>query len=146
MPLLQSTFLDRLEAVLEAVGHGHKAAVAVVQDRDHWLLGLAKATRDDRTGKWCMPGGMSKPGETPEQTAVRECREETGVHCRAVGKPFYLPDKRDVAFVHCRVTSHNPRIKHNHEFSTMGFFTVNEMKALRLYKNVKTLIHRVRSQ
>lgn len=138
------TFEERLQVILEDVGHGHRAAVAVVQDRDRWLLGLAKATHDDRTGKWCMPGGSSKPRETPEQTAVRECREETGIKCRAVGKPFYLTGKPDVAFVHCRATTSNQRIKHNHEFSTMGWFTVSEMKALRLYKNVRELIRRAK--
>ncbi|MEU4062406.1 NUDIX hydrolase [Streptomyces wedmorensis] len=33
----------------------------------------------DRTARWQWPGGNMDPGETPWETAVRECREETGM-------------------------------------------------------------------
>src|SRR5699024_3252847 len=35
-----------------------------------------------RSGKlrWSMPKGHIEPGETLEQTAIREVREETGIH------------------------------------------------------------------
>ncbi|MFB6840989.1 NUDIX domain-containing protein [Streptomyces sp. NPDC056361] len=33
----------------------------------------------DRTERWQWPGGNMDPGETPWETAVRECREETGM-------------------------------------------------------------------
>ncbi len=50
------------------------AAVAIVE-RDGRIL-LAK--RCD-CGKWGIPGGLMEYGETLEQTAVREAREETGL-------------------------------------------------------------------
>lgn len=28
-----------------------------------------------------IPGGKAESGESPEEAAVRECREETGIHC-----------------------------------------------------------------
>ena len=31
-----------------------------------------------RYGDWCLPKGKLHPGETPEQAALREVREETG--------------------------------------------------------------------
>lgn len=30
-------------------------------------------------GAWTIPGGMTEPGETVEETARREVREETGL-------------------------------------------------------------------
>ena len=35
---------------------------------------------------WTVPEGGSEPGETPEQTALRETLEETGAHVEVVDK------------------------------------------------------------
>jgi 8-oxo-dGTP pyrophosphatase MutT (NUDIX family) len=37
-------------------------------------------------GVWALPKGLIAPGETPEQTALREVLEETGVEARPVAK------------------------------------------------------------
>ena len=49
---------------------------AVVLDGDHLLL----AVRSDIRG-WELPGGNPDPGESGEETLVREVREETGIAC-----------------------------------------------------------------
>jgi len=36
----------------------------------------------DRNGFWVFPKGHVDPGETPEEAAVREVREETGIEAR----------------------------------------------------------------
>jgi ADP-ribose pyrophosphatase YjhB (NUDIX family) len=46
---------------------------AIFDDHGHVLLML----RTDNQ-RWCMPGGMAEVGETPEQSVIREAREETG--------------------------------------------------------------------
>lgn len=45
----------------------------------------------DRFGRWSLPKGHVEAGETPEQAAVREVEEETGVRGRVVGR---LPGTR----------------------------------------------------
>ncbi len=136
-------FESRLESVLlEALSTDYFAAVGVVQCKDKWLLGLARKTNDDRENHWCFPGGGIKRGEDTSHAAVREVREETGIRCRAVGKPFSLPNKKGVAFVHCKAAS-GQKFDNNHEFSAIGWFSRREMKALKLYHNVTKLIDRV---
>jgi len=42
--------------------------------------------RGKPAGTWALPKGRIDPGERPEETAVREVREETGVEGSLVGK------------------------------------------------------------
>jgi mutator protein MutT len=69
--------------------------------RDNRLL-LAMKKRGFGAGKWNGPGGKVEPGETVEQAAIRECREETGATPRdpklAGYIQFFMPD--DPEFEH----------------------------------------------
>lgn len=40
-----------------------------------------------RAGRWTIPKGFIEPGATAPETAVREAREEAGIHGRVVGGP-----------------------------------------------------------
>lgn len=139
------TFDDALNTVLnEEYSEDYTSAVAIIQDKDRWLLGLAVNTGDDRSGKWIHPGGHIRRGESPSAAAVREAREETGVRCKAVGEPFSMPGHKGVAFVHCKVTSSGQELDNNNEFSALGFFKARELRSLKLYKNARKLIERVK--
>ncbi len=39
-------------------------------------------TRRSDNGRWCLPGGGMDPGESAEETCVREALEETGLQVR----------------------------------------------------------------
>ena len=52
------------------------ASVALI-DRDKVLL--IQRARKPYFGMWSLPGGRLEPGETPEQAAEREIREEVGL-------------------------------------------------------------------
>lgn len=53
----------------------------VVLGLDEEDLKILLIQRDSRpfAGRWALPGGFVDPGETPEQSARRELREETGL-------------------------------------------------------------------
>ena len=46
---------------------------------------LVKRRWEPRAGDWCLPAGFMEAGETPEQTAVRELQEETGLIAQLTG-------------------------------------------------------------
>ena len=59
-------------------------AVAVVEHESRFLIGQ-RSEKAVLAGRWEFPGGKVEPGETPEQAAVRECREETGLNVLVTG-------------------------------------------------------------
>jgi mutator protein MutT len=57
------------------------ASVAIVRKTD---LLLIQRNRPPSEGLWTLPGGRLEPGETAEQCAVREVREELGLELFAL--------------------------------------------------------------
>ncbi|MGH3648144.1 MAG: NUDIX hydrolase [Micromonosporaceae bacterium] len=73
--------IERMRRVEEVSAGG-----LVVRDQDGQVVGVLIA-KHDRRGRlvWSLPKGHVEDGETLEQTAVREVREETGVAGEVVG-------------------------------------------------------------
>src|SRR6188472_1678983 len=63
------------------------ASVAIV--REHDLL-LIHRNRPPSEGLWTLPGGRLEPGETPEQCALREIKEELGLDLYGLRKLVVL--------------------------------------------------------
>lgn len=57
-------------------------AIAIVRRDDRWLVALRPADVH-LPNVWEFPGGKRAPGESAEQTALRELREECGVEAVA---------------------------------------------------------------
>jgi len=49
----------------------------IFDDEGRFLL-----TRRSDNGQWCLPSGGLEPGESLEETCIREVFEETGLHVR----------------------------------------------------------------
>ena len=60
-------------------------ATAVVAFNESSELLLVQRAVEPGKGKWCLPGGFQETGETPEQCALREFSEETGLAGRLQG-------------------------------------------------------------
>ena len=65
-------------------------AVGAVVIHKHRLL-LVKRAKAPNAGFWCIPGGKIHFGETLQQAAEREIKEETGLVIEA-GDPYYVFD------------------------------------------------------
>ncbi len=60
-----------------------------LMDADGRILMCQRPPGKDMAGLWEFPGGKIEPGETPEQTIVRELREELMVEpCERCLQPF----------------------------------------------------------
>ncbi len=60
-----------------------KTATAIIPFPEDKIL-LVKRDTVPFKGYWALPGGRMDPGETVEQTIVRECKEETGLDVEVV--------------------------------------------------------------
>lgn len=55
----------------------------VINEKSEWLV--VKKKYGGLKGKWSLPAGFVNPGETADEAAIRETREETGVKCQVEG-------------------------------------------------------------
>ncbi len=76
--------------------YGGKTATAIIPYPDNKILLIFRDTVPFK-GYWALPGGRMDPGESIEQTCVREIKEETGldvVIVRKVGE-YHEPGQED---------------------------------------------------
>jgi 8-oxo-dGTP pyrophosphatase MutT (NUDIX family) len=96
-------------------------------------------------GLWALPKGTPEPGETMEQTALREVREETGVEVAVdgiVGEIKYWFSRPQEGVRYNKTVRHyllhpvggDPSL-HDHEFDDVQWFPVQEALKLITYAN-----------
>lgn len=81
-------------------------AIAVIEHEGRFLIGQ-RPPGVSLAGLWEFAGGKLEPGETPEQAAVREALEETGLAIEIIGEyprhtQAYDHDRVQLHFFACR--------------------------------------------
>ena len=61
-----------------------KTTICYIENNGSWLMLYRNRKKGDMNeGKWISPGGKLEEGETPDECAVREVLEETGLRLRS---------------------------------------------------------------
>ncbi|MEN8153910.1 MAG: thiamine phosphate synthase [Acidobacteriota bacterium] len=105
------------------------ATAAVVFNKDGELL-LVKRNVEPKNGEWCLPGGFTEIGETPEECCIRELREETGLEGTIEGiiasvpgvNPFY----RSVIVTGYSIKDYSGVLKAGDDSDESKFFKLGE--------------------
>jgi 8-oxo-dGTP diphosphatase len=109
---------------------------AVVADGDAWLV----LRRDGAhgAGTWGLPGGHQEFGESPEETAVREVAEETGLRVTATARLGFTDDPMPeigrhyvTLFVACERLAGDARIMEPDKATALAWLTPGELRARR---------------
>ena len=126
------------------------ASAFIINPKDKKIL-LVKHSDYD---KWLQPGGHIEEDETPEEAAVREVYEETGIKIKLLGERFPREDdlirplgvqcnrKKDgtrfIDIIYAAIPNReNPKIKLNDESTEIGWFGRNELDRMPVFQDVK---------
>jgi 8-oxo-dGTP diphosphatase len=102
--------------------------IGVIIRKDGQIL-LMKRQNSHGDGTWSVPGGHLEYGETPQECAIREAREETGV---LIANPTFFTITNDIfeddhkhyvtIWLECVYVSGEPVINSQREMSQIGWF------------------------
>ena len=135
------------------------ASVFVINPENKKIL-LVKHSDYD---KWLQPGGHIEVDETPEEAAIREIYEETGLKITLMGERFPREDDMirplgiqcnrksdgtrfiDIIYVGKPNNPDEP-LKKNNESTQIGWFTRTELDRMPIFQDVKiTMDHILRN-
>ena len=100
--------------------------VGVIVERHGKLLLVRRSTHG--AGSWSTPGGYLDPGEHPEECAIREVCEETGVritdvHFRAISNDVHDDGKHNVTiWLSARHDGGDDEVASPEELDAVGWF------------------------
>jgi len=101
---------------------------------------------------WCLPKGLVEENETPEETAVRETREETGLEGRVLEKlgeiQYWYHSREDHMRIHKTVHFYllqfhgGDERRHDREVDAVQWYTLEEALEKLTYENERKILEK----
>jgi 8-oxo-dGTP pyrophosphatase MutT (NUDIX family) len=117
-------------------------------DREVLLVGRDSQRRDGQL--WALPKGTPLPGESAQQTALREVREETGLEVAITGFAGVIAYtfvergtryRKRVAYYTMVAIGGDPSL-HDHEYDFVAWFSLAGARQAMRYANETDLVRR----
>jgi 8-oxo-dGTP diphosphatase len=105
---------------------GISAAIITSGDR---VLMVRRRVKEGELS-WQFPAGGIEPGETPEEAAVRETLEETGLKVEAerlIGQRVHPKTGREMSYTACRVIDGEAHVADEDELDAVAWITLAEI-------------------
>ena len=103
-------------------------SAAIITDGDRVLMVRRRVKEGELS--WQFPAGAIEAGETPEEAAVRETLEETGLKVEAItviGQRIHPKTGRDMSYTACRVIDGEARVADADELDAIEWITLAEI-------------------
>jgi len=127
----------------------HFCASAYIIDPSTLKILLVK---HKKYGKWVQPGGHIEHDEFPEEAAIREAYEETGIKIKLLGERF--PREEDfitpigvqknrtntgihIDFLYPAVPIKEQELQISNESTNIGWFTREELEKINVFPDIK---------
>ncbi len=122
--------------------------LSTIAGRPALVVGLRRRDGDRRRATWTLPKGTPDPGETIEQTALREVQEETGLRVRiieplsSISYVFVQSGVRIDKTVHYWLMEPigGDLALHDHEFERVRWVTFDEAASLLTFDSERALV------
>ena len=120
----------------------HVSIAGIVYDNKILLI---KRVKNPYKGLWSLPAGKVEFGEHPEETAIREVKEETNLdveltsficHKEIINMPG---NYHGVVFYHLAKPKHL-NYKASEDVSEVGFFSIAEIKQMDILESVQWVL------
>ncbi|MFF4489455.1 NUDIX hydrolase [Streptomyces sp. NPDC001544] len=103
-------------------------SAAIITDGDRVLMVRRRVKEGELS--WQFPAGGIEDGETPEEAAVRETLEETGVKAEAIrliGQRVHPKTGREMSYTACRVIDGEAHVADADELAAVAWVTLGEI-------------------
>ncbi|TKJ40746.1 NUDIX hydrolase [candidate division LCP-89 bacterium B3_LCP] len=133
--LVQEEISERLRLRCQKCGEIHYQnpfpATALICFNDRGELLLTRRSEPPCVGQWCLPGGFIEMGETAQEAALREFKEETGLEGKLV-RVIDVASKvdgywGDVVVIGFEVEVVGGKLTAGDDASEVGYFPLDDM-------------------